>query len=684
MHASEPAPPLVRDLVLVGGGHSHVHVLKMLGMQPIRGVQVTLITRDVMTPYSGMLPGHVAGHYTRDQCHIDLRKIARFAGARLVHASATGLDRERKEISCSDGRPPITYDICSVDIGSTPRLPAAMISASEESRFPTGVTAVKPIDWFSRRWDQILERVRSEVVDAKTSVFRLVVVGGGAGGVELALAMHHRLNTELKAAGSSAKVQATIVHRGQSVLSGHNARVRSTFMRILAERGIGLRLGVEATDARNGSLALSDGQSLPYDEAVWCTPSGAAAWLRETGLKLHDGFIVVNDFLQSTNDPSIFACGDCAHMENHPRPKAGVFAVRQGPPLTVNLRSALCGQKLQPYIPQKDFLSIVSAGDRYAVASRGKMLSVEGGWVWRWKDRIDVKWMLKYQELPNMIVAPPLPPPAALAAGKDSILAYEHSAMRCGGCGGKIGSDILSRVLSRLGDGGAYLPEDAALIPLPPAGQGEEEVCLIQTTDNLRECGADTFLFGRISALHALADIYAMGGKPIFATATAVVPFAGEGQVQSMLMQLMGGAMMTLKEADCQLVGGHSSEGADMALGLAVTGTVPVRKVLKKGNLNAGDVLILTKPIGTGVLLATEMRGKANASWVTAALDSMLLSNRGASEVLVASGVRAATDVTGFGLMGHLIEMIKASSSDLVVRALHVWRLSCIVARTAD
>src|ERR1700691_1833621 len=139
--------PIAQDLVLVGGGHAHVHVLKRFGMRPEPGVRVTLIARDTETPYSGMLPGYVAGHYRLDECHIDLMRLARFAGARLIHDEAIGLDHDRREVLCR-ALPRIRYDVVSLDIGITPRHDP-IPGAAEHT------VAVKPIDRFAERWEQL-------------------------------------------------------------------------------------------------------------------------------------------------------------------------------------------------------------------------------------------------------------------------------------------------------------------------------------------------------------------------------------------------------------------------------------------------------------------------------------------------------------------------------------------------
>src|SRR5436853_1772408 len=214
----QPRVAIDRDLVLVGGGHAHVHVLKSFGMRPVPGVRVTLVTRGVETPYSGMLPGYVAGHYSLEECHVDLGRLARFAGARLIRDEAIGIDRANCALLC-DAHPPIRYDILSIDIGSVPRsddVPGAAEHA----------IAVKPIDRFAVRWEALLARAR------EMPRLRLAVVGGGAGGVELALSAAHRLTRPVLA-----PIEVTLVTR-EALLPSHNRRVRRLFERILAERGI--------------------------------------------------------------------------------------------------------------------------------------------------------------------------------------------------------------------------------------------------------------------------------------------------------------------------------------------------------------------------------------------------------------------------------------------------------------
>ena len=643
----KPQAPVVKDLVLVGGGHSHVAVLKAFAMKPLPGVRTTLVTRDVHTPYSGMLPGHIAGHYSLDECHIDLRPLANLAGARIYHAAANGIDLDSRRVLCA-GRPPVPYDAVSIDIGSAPRTDD--VPGATEHAVP-----VKPIGRFVARWEALAERARGRA--GKT---RIAVVGGGAGGVELALSVRHRLSIS---SGRDDDVALTVVDAAATLLPAHNAATRRRFARILARRGIAVELGRAAARVEPGKVVLDGGEVVAADEVLWVTGAAAETWPAEAGLDVDaDGFIRVDDFLRSTSHPDVFACGDVATMINHRRPKAGVFAVRQGPPLAENLRRALTGRPLRRWRPQRAYLSLISTGDRYAVASRGRF-ALAGGWVWRAKDWIDRRWMRKYTDLPEMAPEPAPSPAPGLPRLADAD-------MRCGGCGAKVGQDVLKRVIAGVGPQrrgdiliGLDDPDDAAVISVP-AGRS-----LVQTVDHFRAFVDDPYLFGRIAANHALGDIYAMGAEPGTALAMVTVPYGPEDKIGAEIADMMQGVNEVLAEAGAALVGGHTGEGAERALGLAVSGAVDPARVLRKGGMRPGDRLVLTKALGTGALFAADMRCRAEGRWIEGALASMLASSRAAAEILARHGARACTDVTGFGLAGHLVEMVRASAVDVVLAA---------------
>ena len=692
--------PIATDIVLVGGGHSHVAVLKRFGMRPLSGVRLTLVSRDLLTPYSGMLPGLLAGHYTAEQAHIDLRKLSRFAGARLVHGAATGIDLDARRVFVP-GRPPIGFDLLSLDSGSHPALDH--IQGASEHAF-----GVKPVDGFRKRW---AEAERDCL--ANGGRLRVTVIGGGAGGTELALSLRHRLRTLLARAGLPDRAEVTLVSESPAVLPSHAPAVRRRMARLLAERGVGLRAGhrvtsvfphrVEAVSSGNESISITG------DLAIAVTQASAPDWIRGSGLPLDEaGFVRVRETLQSPGVPFVFAAGDVASFDPRPLPKSGVYAVRQGPTLARNLARLATGRAPRPYRPQARTLALISSGDRNAVASWGP-LALEGRGVWRLKDRIDRRWMRKYQELPQMAEEAPAHPPggdeavrpgsptegarppadghrrgrpglrrmrpgreepahALRPAGVAHLAAVPEpdapAAMRCGGCGSKVASAVLHRVLDRLpplthpdvliGFRGG---DDAAVLRIPP------EKLLVQSVDHFRTFIDDPYLFGRITTQHCLSDLFAMGAEPRTAQAMVTLPFAAPDKVEQGLFDLLSGVTETLAEAGAALVGGHTAEGPECALGLTVNG-LGDRVLLRKGGAGDGDRVVLTKALGTGVIFAADMRAGASAGWVEAALRSMLRSNAAAAAIFRDHGATSCTDVTGFGLLGHLIEILRASGAD--------------------
>ncbi|MYL25248.1 MULTISPECIES: selenide, water dikinase SelD [Halomonadaceae] len=650
----QPDQPVLRDIVLIGGGHSHVGVLRNFAMNPIPGVRLNLICRDTHTPYSGMLPGYIAGHYSYDDVHIDLSRLAEFAGARFYRSEAIDIDRTNQRVICRD-RPAIPYDLLSINIGSTPRVD--QVAGAEDHSVP-----VKPINRFNNRWQTLLERMENHEGE-----LNVAVVGGGAGGVELTLAMQYRLRNELGAMGKDPEAaRFHLFNASDQLLPTHNSSVRRRFESVLQERGVNVHERTRIEQVNDRQLVASSGATFEADEVLWVTQAGGAEWLTGTGLELDDGgFIRVRDTLQTVTDPNIFAAGDIATMVNHPREKAGVFAVRQGKPLAENLRRAVHGKALKDYHPQKQWLALISTGDQYAVASRGSF-GVAGEWVWRWKDWIDRRFMAKFNNLPAMSEDSKDDPTSGIAlSSEEAQQAISAVAMRCGGCGAKVGSTVLSRALNSLQPierddvlVGLHAPDDAAVVRVP------DGMAMVHTVDFFRAFIDDPYIFGQVAANHSLGDLFAMGAEAQSATAVATVPYGLESKVEDVVYQMMAGAVETLNEAGCALVGGHTGEGKELALGFAANGYIDPDTVMSKGGMKPGDVLILTKPVGTGTLFAAHPRLEAKGRWIDSALASMLVSNQKAARCIHEHGAQACTDVTGFGLLGHLVEMTRPSGVD--------------------
>lgn len=626
--------PSTTDLLLVGGGHAHIAVLRRFGMKPVDGVRLTVISRDIHTPYSGMLPGLVAGHYDFEQCHIDLQRLCDFAGARLFHASATGLDVDAGLIHC-DNRPPVRFDWVSLDTGSTPA--TGLVDGAD--RF--GI-AVKPIDRFLARWHAELDALAS-----RRDAYRICMVGGGAAGVEVLLAMRH----SVEKARPTCAVHYTLVTADDKLLPTHSRGVRHRFEHRYRRLGIETLTGSPAVRAGEHHVILADGRTVDTDLIVWALPAAPQPWLAGSGLATDArGFIAVDTTLASTSHPHVFAAGDNAAVAGLELPKSGVYAVREGPVLAENLTRAVSGRPPTHYRPQRRALSLISTGSRRAVASRGP-LAFEADWLWRLKDRIDRRFIERFTDLPSM----------AEPQADDETPSLTATPMRCGGCGAKVGSQVLARVLDELaidtsGDPTIVASGDDAAVLRPPPGR-----LWVQSVDYFRQFTDDAWLLGRIGANHCLGDLYAMGATPHSALAIATVPFAAEAIMEDNLRQLMRGALGVLDAAGARLVGGHSNEGAELAFGLSVNGTAAESELMTKAGLADGDRLILTKPLGTGTLLVGRMYGKASGRWIDNALAQMQMPQDRAAAILRGAGVRACTDVTGFGLLGHLLEMLGPS-----------------------
>eukprot|EP00210_Caulerpa_lentillifera_P005983 g5718.t1 len=584
-----------------------------------------------------MLPGYVAGYYTYDDVHIDLCRLTRFAQSRLIHAEATGLDVKSRRILFQN-RPPLKYDVVSIDIGSTPKM-------NDIPGAKDHTTAVKPISTFIQRLHEMLNKTggnchSSSLLNNNTNCsnqriqgpsgvslglnysnrsskslrrlgqrgFSLVVVGGGAGGVELALAIHHRLQNEV-ALSSQSTVSEPIIKlvTRKKILMDYPTNVQSMFIRVFNQKGIEVLENSGVREVKEGRLVLHNRRIVEFD-----------------------------------------AC-----------------------------------------------LCLISTGDKHCIAHKG-WFSWQGAFLWTLKDAIDRQFMNKYsKDLTDLMdqsmsgqTGVNLDEAYATCVLEKQVAALQNESLfRCAGCGSKVGMSLLKNVLKEIygsiqysssstalsssGDQMSSMSrqretyvvyDDAAVVPRPPEGY-----LMLQTTDFLRSFVSDPFLFGQITALHCLSDIYAMGGTPNTLLATVVVPFAAEDKMESDLIQLMFGAKKVCEEAGCEIVGGHSSEGSDLYLGFSVLGLVKEGQQLNKTGLNPEESLILTKPLGTGLILAAEMRGKAKASWIKSAVDCMLISNESAGRIFIQNEASSCTDVTGFGLFGHMYEMIISSKTSVKI-----------------
>ena len=363
-------------ILLVGGGHTHVEVLRRFALSPDAAVALVLVSPYATMPYSGMLPGEVAGHYTAAETHIALRPLAAWANARFSEDRVVALHLDGKNVRLASGTIE-PFDVLSLDIGSSPDM--SVPGAREHA------VGVKPVEQFLTTWESL------QPAAATSAIRTIAVVGGGAGGVELLLAMQFRLRTIL---GSGTPRFALFTDQPH-LLPQHPAAVRARFRRLLVERDVELYVA-SPVHAVEKAVVTTSSRRIAADRVVWATSAGAQPWVAASGLACDPrGFVQVDAHLRSTSHPFVFAAGDCATQVAHPRPKSGVFAVRQGPPLAANLRHAAHAEPLDPFVPQKNHLALISTGDRHAIMSWGPFM-LEGDWAWRWKDRIDRAFIAKF------------------------------------------------------------------------------------------------------------------------------------------------------------------------------------------------------------------------------------------------------------------------------------------------
>jgi selenide,water dikinase len=625
-------------------------------MNPPANAQLQVVLDRPVAVYSGMVPGFVAGDYALHELEIDVLPLARRAKAGVILSAALDLDPVRKEIAL-EGRPPIRFDLASIDIGSTVR-------GLELPGVAKHTLATRPIGRFVQSID-----ARLEAFAATGNRPRILFIGGGAAGVELALTIDARLRR------AGLEPSLAVVTSDDSLLGGASPQTRRAIAKEAAARGIEsiLRTRVLRADPSGVVVTGADEpeaggevRTLTADLVIWATGAAPAEFPKNelsSGLRRDSsGFLETRETLQTAGFDDVFAVGDCAGLAQFRWvPRAGVYAVRQGPILDHNLRAALEGSSMKRYRPQRDFLSLLNLGDRRALGSKWGF-AFAGPAVFRLKDWIDRRFMERFQVLDQG--GHPTEKLASLGAmGGSGSGADAEEEMACGGCAAKLGAEPLSAALAKLPVSPANPSVLLGLDARDDVGATRDASgrTTLHNIDVIRSFCEDPWLVGRVAASNALSDLFAKGGQPRFAQAVIGLPDTDAHDVQEMLFQSLSGIRKTLDQLDVSLLGGHTTIGEELTVGLAVTGDGPEDgRLLAQAGACAGDDLLLSSGLGTGVVLAGDRMGWARGEWVAATYTMMQHTNDVAGRLALEFGAHAATDVTGFGLADHLLTLLEA------------------------
>ena len=609
-------------LVLAGGGHAHSLVLRRWLMYPHlrpKGL-ITLISRKSRTLYSGMVPGLIAGYYKIDDLCIDLRSLAERAGVALVIAEISGLDTQNNSI-CLNDRPSIEFDQLSLDVGAETKYPKEFYTSTSKDSIIRIKPFCKALEWIQAQDQEYFLRNK----------IPLTVVGSGFAAVEVVLSLRIRWPDR------------------KLYLQADSSKLNPFFRPLLYKANISL---ISYLSPISGPTLL-------------CTGSKAPRWIEHSTLPVDSsGRVLTTQTLQVIHHPKLFAVGDCGAIKNHYRPASGVWAVRVAMPLARNLER--CSKKLRPleWRPQKRALQLIGVSqinskDSLAWMVWGDLVIGPHHWLWRWKQAIDKSFMKKF-ELSEM----------------DQLSNSTSEGMACRGCAAKFPAYPLREALAKsdLSDLAQY-PEDAALIS---SIQGSENI--LQSVDGFPALISDPWLNGRLTALHASSDIWAMGASVSSAQVVITLPKVSIQVQKELLAQSLSGINSALEEQGAKLVGGHTVEarspspdpctlGIQIALSLNGFLSGPPTPLLK-GGLHVGDEILISRAIGSGVLFAAARIGKCPQRYLDNALEELGKSQHSLLPKLFkrenqknsARTIHACTDITGFGLLGHLDEMLSSSN----------------------
>ncbi len=582
---------------------------------------ITLVTKASTTIYSGMFPGVVAGKYKIDEILIDLRKLASKAGVSFVIAEIEGINLKEKKLLLA-GRPEIEYSLLSLNIGTKTNInPKLFIKGDRDLTVP-----IKP---FSESYKFIVDQ---DIHKNDSSAKPFVIIGGGFAGIEIAFSLRKRWPK------------------------------RSILLKVKLGRNINKNLlrNLKALD-----IEITQKQpSISYPKLI-CTGNKSFNWLKDSGLPIDEnGRVLTKKTLQVLNYPELFAVGDCGVIQDYPRPSSGVWAVRAAKPLAINLECITKGLKLEEWIPQRKAIQILDINFRNkkskAFVSWGEVIIGPFNLLSSLKELIDKQFISKFDLVKDI----------------DLDMSLEEEMIKCRGCAAKLAFNPLSSALNKL-DLIESLKDDSINI-----GILNSDKTLIQSVDGFPSLISDPWLNGRLLAFHSCSDIWACGGSVISAQSLVNLPSISNNLQQELLYQVLEGINSALTIQGANLIGGHTLESRkiseepfslEIESSLTVNGIIDDTKYFwSKGGMRKGDEILISRSLGTGIIFSAFMNGQLKPYILDNVLKEM---NKSQHEMVnyineltnlnpSSKIVNACTDITGFGLLGHLSEMLESTNSD--------------------
>ena len=613
--------------MLVGGGHANVQVLKKLCMNRIKGLHTILISEHYEATYSGMTPGYIHKDFSREEISIDLQKLCFNAEATFVKDKVVRIETNNQKLELQKFHS-INYDLLSINTGSISNTKKIIIENSSKCFF------VKPISTFVKKLKQI-----DEIIKDKKS--KIAIIGGGVASYELAFSLIRRYGDPLE-----------ITIFGKKILQEKNLnhQTKNKLRAIAKKLGIKEYSG-EVVSISERYLTLNNGEKIDCNLSLLSTGANIEKWLLDSNLnKDKSGFISVDNNLLSANQKNIFVTGDACSLYNNIRAKSGVMAVRQGEILKENIFLKLTGKPLIKFRPQKNWLYIIGTYENYALLNYF-FLSFHRQWCWKLKVWIDKGFInkFKFTSIQNM------------SKKKLELENLKDIKMYCQGCGSKVSKSTLTNYIKKI-DNNIDLADSSII--------NNKSLKILQTIDHIKLFSSlNPFDFGKISYLHSQNDILAAGGSVKSLSVSIGVPFSKNFIEKFYLEYFMEGIKSEAENDKCLISSGHSYQSKESGITLTLNGEI--ESISSKNSAKAGDLIYLSKPLGTGYLLAayfdnTEMLSSDDFKKI---IKNLKMGNIFAVNSARSSGSNTMTDISGYGLSSHLIDICLSSnlSSELII-----------------